>query len=135
VLEDHGDDGFGSYGHAHPLPTFSDGIDTCEWGPTQDFVELLDSPANLLHQGKTAPGIPIFLGSNRDEGSQFAFTQVFLILKALECGQVDMMRICLLSDRFGQRCQILYLHSQSIHHPMALTVHCNLEQPVCYLGH
>jgi para-nitrobenzyl esterase len=42
-----------------------------QWAPVVDGVEIPKYPQQLLQEGKVAPGVPMLLGSNRDEGSLF----------------------------------------------------------------
>eukprot|EP00935_MAST-01C_sp_MAST-1C-sp1_P000706 g706.t1 len=43
----------------------------CTWGPVIDGVELTASPVELARSGKFNKGVPVLLGTNRDEGSAF----------------------------------------------------------------
>ena len=45
--------------------------DGCAWAPVVDGVELKAKPQALLAEGRVAPGVPMLLGSNKDEGSLF----------------------------------------------------------------
>ena len=40
-----------------------------EWSPTIDGVELTDDPRLLMAAGKFAPGVPVIIGANADEGA------------------------------------------------------------------
>jgi carboxylesterase type B len=42
-----------------------------QWSPVVDGVVLPAAPAAMLRAGKAAAGVPVLLGSNRDEGSTF----------------------------------------------------------------
>lgn len=42
-----------------------------QWSPVIDGVEVLDSPKALAAQGRFAPGVPVLLGSNANEGTLF----------------------------------------------------------------
>ena len=42
-----------------------------QWAPVVDGVELKAKPQALLAEGRVAPGVPMLLGSNKDEGSLF----------------------------------------------------------------
>ena len=70
------DDGWGAAGkEKSDLLPYSDTMDKCAWAPTVDGVELLDSPRKRLSGGHVAPNVPVLLGTNRDEGSQFLLEQ------------------------------------------------------------
>jgi carboxylesterase type B len=42
-----------------------------EWSPVVDGVELIDTPFNMVAQGKLASDVPVLFGFNRDEGTLF----------------------------------------------------------------
>eukprot|EP01052_Picozoa_sp_SAG31_P055461 SAG31_NODE_15325_length_760_cov_1.291982_1_plen_210_part_01 len=52
------------------LPS-TDSWDRCQWSPVIDGVELHAHPYELLSSGRLAPGVPLILGTNRDEGVSF----------------------------------------------------------------
>jgi carboxylesterase type B len=52
---------------AHGLPS----IGLCDWSPVIDGVELTAHPTALVAEGKFNKGVPVLLGSNADEGSEF----------------------------------------------------------------
>ena len=86
ALVKYGDDGNGlanvrySYSHGTrvPISNFSlphmDIADKSMWAPAIDGVELTDSPAALIADGKVAD-VPMIMGTNRDEGSTFTGNQ------------------------------------------------------------
>ena len=46
------------------------GVNLIDWSPVVDGVELTDVPLNLLRQGKVNQ-VPVLLGTNHDEGTEF----------------------------------------------------------------
>ena len=61
--------GFGVFFHGSLPPPES--VLGTQWAPVVDGVELKAKPQALLAEGRVAPGVPMLLGSNKDEGSLF----------------------------------------------------------------
>lgn len=50
---------------------FNDTWDSSVWCPTVDGVELADSPLNLLRAGRFQTAVPVIVGTNADDGTEF----------------------------------------------------------------
>eukprot|EP00941_MAST-03F_sp_MAST-3F-sp1_P001492 g1492.t1 len=64
------DDAYGNLTWKNNLP-HPDQLDSSEWSPVIDGVNLKDRTTTLLVQGKVAPMKPLLYGSNLNDGTQF----------------------------------------------------------------
>lgn len=62
---------YGYVNGKHPVLPHPESVLGTQWAPVVDGVEMTATPQALLEQGHVAPGVPMLLGSNRDEGSLF----------------------------------------------------------------
>jgi len=46
---------------------------TDAWAPVLDGVDLAEPIQDRIHKGAIAPGVPLLLGSNLDEGTEFMY--------------------------------------------------------------
>ena len=77
-------DPFYGYIHGkHAVLPHPESVLGTQWAPVVDGVELLDYPQVLLEHGHVAPGVPMILGSNRDEGSLFREQDDYLADKTM----------------------------------------------------
>ena len=65
------------------------------WGPVVDGAEVPDWPRNMAASGNLAPGVPLLIGSNRDEGTMFA------VPDDLDMGMNETGWLAALSRTFG----------------------------------
>lgn len=50
---------------------YSDTWMSSQWAPVIDGVEILEDPVQLLAKGEIASCVPVIIGSNRDDGTEY----------------------------------------------------------------